>query len=433
MRQLVTFLTLFFALCSPAFASGVTNVSVDNTVPTNATAARTTYVLGFITSATGALGANDRIRVTFPIGTGFAGWVGGVVRDVAAAEDVGNCGNPSNSVVECTLFGGRAIAANREVRVTFNGVNNAGTFDQHRLTVSTTPDADVVNSPFYTVVPAGQLSQITLANAVPSAAARARTNYVLEFKTSATGAMTAQANSGFDVTFPPTTGFLGWAGGTVRDVTRGVDVGNCSNPLNAAVGAACSAASSSTPATRCGSRSRARQRQRPGHGQGRARGHDVGLGAGAVGAVRPSSPVTRQRGHPDQRLALGRGGRAHALRGRLHGLGDRRAREQRQQPHRRDVPRRHGLRGLGGRNRPRRHARRRHRQLLEPRRPRGPVHALRGPVRQRRRRAADHLPGVTNGPAGAGKSIAVKTTSDLAAVNSAPFSVVAGGSCRRSA
>ena len=123
-------------------------------------------------------------------------------------------------MVECSLFSGRAIARRSEVRVTFNGVTNAGTFDQHRLTVSTTPDADVVNSPFFTIVPAGQLSQITLANAVPSAAAGARTNYVAEFKTSATGAMSAQANSRFDVTFPPTTGFLGWAGGTVHDVTR---------------------------------------------------------------------------------------------------------------------------------------------------------------------------------------------------------------------
>ena len=235
MRYLLATVLAVLTLASPAFASGVSNVTVNHNVPSNATGARTIYVLGFTTSASGALAPTDRIRVTFPIGTGFGGWAGGVVRDVAAGEDVGNCSNPSNSVVECSLFSGRAIAGSREVRVTFNGVNNAGNFDQHRLTVSTTPDADVVNSPFFTIVPAGQLSQITLANAVPSAAAGARTRYVVEFRTSATGGLSAQANSRFDVTFPPLTGYLGWAGGVVHDVTRGVDVGNCANPSNATV------------------------------------------------------------------------------------------------------------------------------------------------------------------------------------------------------
>ena len=76
MRCLVTTLAMFLALCAPAFASGVTNVSVANDVPTRATGARTIYVVGFTTSAPGVLAGSDRIRVTFPIGTGFTGWSG---------------------------------------------------------------------------------------------------------------------------------------------------------------------------------------------------------------------------------------------------------------------------------------------------------------------------------------------------------------------
>ena len=60
-----------------------------------------------------------------------------------------------------------------------------------RLTVSTTTDTDVVNSPSFAIVPAGQLSEVTLDNADRRRpAAGARTRYVATFKLSATGGLT---------------------------------------------------------------------------------------------------------------------------------------------------------------------------------------------------------------------------------------------------
>jgi hypothetical protein len=96
--------------------------------------------------------------------------------------------------------------------------------------VSTTSDPGAVASGPFTVVPAGTLSAVTVANATPSSGAGARTVYVVDFKTSSTGALSVDANSRWPFTFPAGTTFAGWGGGTIRDVTRAVDIGNCGAP-----------------------------------------------------------------------------------------------------------------------------------------------------------------------------------------------------------
>jgi hypothetical protein len=58
MRILALTLFAVLAFASPAFATQVTDVTVDNSVPTNAAGARTSYVVGFTT---------------------FPGWAGGTV------------------------------------------------------------------------------------------------------------------------------------------------------------------------------------------------------------------------------------------------------------------------------------------------------------------------------------------------------------------
>jgi hypothetical protein len=45
--------------------------------------------------------------------------------------------------------------------------------------------------------------------------------------------MSQAANSRIDVLFPPATGYLGWASGTVS--VGGTDVGNCASPSNGTV------------------------------------------------------------------------------------------------------------------------------------------------------------------------------------------------------
>ena len=73
MRLFLATLIAVLTLASPAFASGVSNVTVNPNVPTNATGARTIYVLGFTTSAAGALAPSDRIRVDVPDRNGVRG------------------------------------------------------------------------------------------------------------------------------------------------------------------------------------------------------------------------------------------------------------------------------------------------------------------------------------------------------------------------
>ena len=59
MRLFAVTLFAVLAFASPAFASSVRNVSVDNSVPSNAAGARGVYRIAFTTSATGALSGTD--------------------------------------------------------------------------------------------------------------------------------------------------------------------------------------------------------------------------------------------------------------------------------------------------------------------------------------------------------------------------------------
>jgi len=232
MRYLLATVVAVLLLCSPASAQ-LSQATVDNASPTKAAGARTVYVVDFQTAS--ELAGAERIRFEFPLGTGFTGWSGGTLRDVTAGQDVGGCSRAVDPVLECWLHTGRSIAAGHAVRATFEGITNPGTFDQHRVLLSTTSHPTPVPSAFFDTVPGGQLTQITLDNSAPSRAAGALTNYVLRFALSATGGLSAQANSRITITFPPLTGYAGFNGGTVRDVTADRTVGSCSTPENARV------------------------------------------------------------------------------------------------------------------------------------------------------------------------------------------------------
>jgi hypothetical protein len=102
-----------------------------------------------------------------------------------------------------------------------------------KLSVTTTSDPALIFSPDFTVLPANALTNVTVANADPTAAAGARTRYVVGFTVSATGGLSSGANSRLDFTFPTGTTFTGWAGGTIS--VAGVAVGNCGAPNGIAV------------------------------------------------------------------------------------------------------------------------------------------------------------------------------------------------------
>src|SRR3954469_4640290 len=104
MRIAVMTLFALFAFASPAFASSVSNLRVDNHSPSAGAGARTQYLVTFDTSASGNLAAGSTVDVTFPAGTTFVNYGGGGVFD--GATRIGNCPTPSATTrkTTCSLF-----------------------------------------------------------------------------------------------------------------------------------------------------------------------------------------------------------------------------------------------------------------------------------------------------------------------------------------
>src|SRR3954454_13669597 len=152
MRLVVITLFALFAFASPAFASSVTNVSVNNGTPTTAAGARTTYVVSF-TLTTGISNATaGRINVTFPGGTAFDGLASETVVDTTTGQDIGFCFSPAGLTIQCALDTNASIPAGRTVRIAFNGVTNPTTAAATKtLTVSTTSDPSAITSANYAV------------------------------------------------------------------------------------------------------------------------------------------------------------------------------------------------------------------------------------------------------------------------------------------
>ena len=157
-------------------ANPITAVTVDNTAPSRAAGARTQYVVGFTTSATGggmSGAANSRIDVTFPTGTAFPGCVSATVRNLTTATNVGSCCNPSGLVIQCSLFSSTTIGAGHNVAITFNGITNPATAAaDKRATVATTSDPQPVDSAQFTVVAASPITAVTVDNTAPSQGGR---------------------------------------------------------------------------------------------------------------------------------------------------------------------------------------------------------------------------------------------------------------------
>ena len=213
----------------PMLVSDVSNVTVVNGSPSAGAGARTQYVVGFTTSATGGLsaGANSRISVTFPAGTALGTFTNAQVFDITSNRSVGNCGAAVGQLIQCQLFTNEVIAAGDQVRITFNAITNPATPGPYTLDVSTTSDTTPVSSPAYNVVAANLLTGVTVVNGSPSAGAGARTQYVVGFTTSATGGLSAGANSRISVTFPAGTALGTFTNAQVFDITSNRSVGNC--------------------------------------------------------------------------------------------------------------------------------------------------------------------------------------------------------------
>ena len=90
-------------------------------------------------------GANSRISVTFPAGTGFGAFTSAVF-DITSNRSVGNCGAAVGQLIQCQLFTNEVIAAGDQVRITFNGITNPASAGPYTLDVSTTSDTTPVTS-----------------------------------------------------------------------------------------------------------------------------------------------------------------------------------------------------------------------------------------------------------------------------------------------
>jgi len=224
---LVALLTLLVA--SPA-AAQVTNVTVGTGDPSAATGARTVYRVGLTVNA--ALSSSDTVRVALPGDTGAGAWQTGTLRDETRGVDVGSCVQPNAQLVStCGLFSSQSVDAGDRLTAILRGITNPATPGTRSVAVSTTAEPQLVSSSVFATVAGGAVSQPTLALADPSAGAGAITRYVVGF--TVTGGLSGEANSRISVTVPPGTGTDGWQTGTIRDVTRGVDVGSCARPEGA--------------------------------------------------------------------------------------------------------------------------------------------------------------------------------------------------------
>ncbi len=228
-------------------AHQLATITVDNTSPSNGAGARTQYVIGFATTATGGLSSTgvSTIDVTFPTGTTFANFNSGRVF-LDDNTQVGSCSTPNASRQStCNIFG--SIAASTDARIEFNGITNpTAPATTYSLTVATSSDPASTSSNSYTVTDAHTLSGITVNNSSPSNGAGARTQYVIGFTTTATGGLSATGVSTIDVTFPAGTTFANFNSGRVFVGTT--QVGSCSTP-NASRQSTCNIFGSIDPST----------------------------------------------------------------------------------------------------------------------------------------------------------------------------------------
>ena len=165
--------------------------------------------------------------MTFPAGTALGTFTNAQVFDITSNRSVGNCGAAVGQLIQCQLFTNEVIAAGDQVRITFNAITNPATPGPYTLDVSTTSDTTPVSSPAYNVVAANLLTGVTVVNGSPSAGAGARTQYVVGFTTSATGGLSAGANSRISVTFPAGTALGTFTNAQVFDIAGDRSVGNC--------------------------------------------------------------------------------------------------------------------------------------------------------------------------------------------------------------
>ncbi len=234
MRLVVLTLLAVLALASPAAASQVTNVTLDNTTPSAAAGAKTTWRVGLTTTSALSGSLSQNIRVTFPQGTDLSTFSGGSIMRGAVSN--GGCNSPIGLTITCPLNSSASIPAATALVVEFRAVTNASTPGAIAVSVTTTTDVDPASSTNNaSVVTGGPVTAVTTDNSLPSAGAGARTLYVVDFNLSATGGLTGDAGSQIRLTLPAGSAFASGFNGTITNVTTGLNLGGCNAPVGQTV------------------------------------------------------------------------------------------------------------------------------------------------------------------------------------------------------
>jgi hypothetical protein len=189
MRLLFVTAAAVLVLASPAFASSVTDLTVDTNFPTNAAAAQTIYTIKFKTSPTGALAADDAIDLTIPAGASYTNPFG----------PFGYRCEQSGVNLHCKAPG--SIAAGQEVEIDLRPITNPPTAGTGNVvTVSTAADVDPVASAPFDVAPASALESASVGIDVFSPF---NAEYRITLVPSHSGRLAGGAYSRAEMTFPP--------------------------------------------------------------------------------------------------------------------------------------------------------------------------------------------------------------------------------------
>jgi hypothetical protein len=212
-----------FAAPAASAATHVSSPTVVMNTPTTAAGGMTSYVVQFKTSASGALSQTGTVHVVFPTGTGLTALVNSPFSD--GTKQVGFCVHDVGTAGKCYVYSGMSIAANHTAIATFNGVTNTPTAGTYHVTVSTSADTAAVNTPNFTVTAKSSLQSASVVMNAPTTSSGGATTYVVNLKTSATGALNGDSGSGVIVQFPAGTKFTAMVNSPLSDGTK--QIGFC--------------------------------------------------------------------------------------------------------------------------------------------------------------------------------------------------------------
>ena len=242
--RLVGAFTLVASLFMGVFAglahATVANVTASNSQVSQATGARTVYVIGFTagTTLTSTSQSTGTITITLPNGTDLS-QIGTVnITDTTTNTLVGNfCAHTATGVnppvLTCNIFSGSTVRVGDSVAITVDEVINPTTTQSNpTISLFTSSETTPVSSPNsgnsanYQIVGQNPITNVTASNSQVSQAAGARTIYTVGFKTSPTGGLAGNAGSQFTITLPNGTDLSQIGTVNITDTTTNTLVGN---------------------------------------------------------------------------------------------------------------------------------------------------------------------------------------------------------------